>query len=267
MRSKVVSLEGALSLVPDGGGLGVGGILMTRKPVALLDAIGRSGRRGLTLWTLLGSLDAELLAAHGALAASNTIYVGFEQLGPAPAYAAAVQAGTIEAREHSELTLIGGLRAALAGVPFLPTRGALGSDIARGLQLREVADPYTGEELLAAPAVRPDVTILHADAADERGAVLAPAERDFLFDFDANVARAADRVIASVERLAPPEEVAAREVLLFSHEVDAVVVLPGGARPSALPGVHGPDLGALEAYLAAARAGSAPDDLDRLTAR
>ena len=137
---KVMTLSEAVALVPDGASIGTGGILMTRKPVALLDAIART-RTGLTLWTLLGSVDAELLAVRGALARSNTIYVGFEQLGFAPAYGQAVAAGTVEARDYSELLMLAGLRASLAGLPFLPTRGAQGSDVARALAIKTVACP------------------------------------------------------------------------------------------------------------------------------
>ncbi len=194
--SKVVTLQEAVDLVPDGGSIGTGGILMTRKPVALLDAIGRA-RRGLELWTLLGSLDAELLAAHGALAASNTIYVGFEQLGFAPAYGAAVASGTVDAREYSELLMLAGVRASLAGLPFLPTRGAQGSDVAEALRIATITCPYTGQTLFAAPAIRPDVALVHAEAADAHGNVAGPVHRDFLFDWDANIARASTRVNVS----------------------------------------------------------------------
>jgi len=242
--TKVVSLQDAVDLVPDGGSIGTGGILMTRKPVALLDAVGQA-RRDLTLWTLLGSVDAELLTLHGALAQSNTIYVGFEQLGFAPAYSKAVADGTIDAREYSELLMLSGLRASLAGLPFLPTRGAQGSDVVPALALREVTCPYTGETLLAAPAIRPDVALIHAEAADVHGNVQGPAHRDFLFDWDANVARASSRVVVSVERIV--EEV--KDALLFAYEVDAVVEAPQGARPTALPGVYAADLERVGAYV------------------
>jgi glutaconate CoA-transferase subunit A len=82
--------------------------------------------------------------------------------------------------------------------------------------------------------------------------VLRPPTPDFLIEYDANVARASRAVVVSVERLADPAEIAGRGVLLHGHEVDAIVVCPGGARPSALPGLHGPDLDRIAAYLATA---------------
>jgi glutaconate CoA-transferase subunit A len=264
--SKVVSLEEAIGLIPDGGSVGTGGVLMTRKPVALLHALGNAGHTDLTLWTMLGSIDAEVLAAHGALTASNAIYVGFEQLGFAPAYDAAIVRGAITVRDYSEFLLMAGLRASLAGLPFLPTRGGTGSQVTEELGIETVDCPYTGERLAAVPAIRPDVALLHAEVADERGNVPVPAQPDFLFDFDANLARASTRVIVSVERIAPSEELAG-PMLLFGHEVDAVVVAPGGARPAAVPGCYGPDLAGLGRYLADARDGDPATALKRLLER
>ena len=71
--------------------------------------------------------------------------------------------------------MLAGLRASLAGLPFLPTRGAQGSDVATALEIREVTCPYTGETLFAAPAIRPDVALVHAEEADARGNVARPA--------------------------------------------------------------------------------------------
>lgn len=241
-----MTLDEVVELVRDGASLATGGVLMAGKPVALLDAIGRA-RRDLTLWTMLGSIDAELLAAHGALSQCNAIYVGFEQQGFAPAYDAAVARGEVERRDHSEFVFMSGLRAGMAGLPFLPTRGGTGSQVTADLGIRTVTCPYTGEAILAAPAIRPDFALLHAPEADAAGNVPAPEAAGFLFDYDANVARASTQVIVSVERIV--DSVAGRPMLLYSHEVDVVLELPGGARPCSLAGEYGPDLAALRTYL------------------
>jgi glutaconate CoA-transferase subunit A len=240
-----VTVDEVVALIPDGASIATGGVLMAGKPVALLDAIGRA-RRDLTLWTMLGSIDAEILAARGALAVCNAIYVGFEQHGFAPAYGAAVERGEVARRDYSEFLFMSGLRAGMAGLPFLPTRGGTGSQVTVDLGIQTVACPYTGEQLLAAPAIRPDFALLHAPVADAAGNVPAPAEAGFLFDYDANVARASTRVIVSVERVV---ESVSGPMLLYGHEVDTVVEIPGGARPCSLPGEYGPDLAALRAYL------------------
>ena len=116
---------------------------MAGKPVALLDAIGRV-RRDLTLWTMLGSIDAEILAAHGALGTCNAIYVGFEQQGFAPAYGAAVARGDVDGRDYSEFLFMSGIRAGMAGLPFLPTRGGTGSQVTADLGIADGHLPVHG---------------------------------------------------------------------------------------------------------------------------
>ena len=171
-RTKVIALDAAAELVEDGARLGIGGVLLRRKPIAFLTALADAGRRDLRLYSFLASLDVELLVSRGAVAEVHAGYVGFEQLGFAPAYGAAVAAGRVAAFEYSELVFVTGLRASAAGLPFLPTRGAKGSDLVAELGLRDVECPYTGERILAAPAIRPEVCVLHAEAADALGNVL-----------------------------------------------------------------------------------------------
>lgn len=246
--SKVIGMDAAAALVPDGARLGIGGVLLRRKPIAFLTALADAGRRDLRLYSFLASLDVELLVRRGAVAEVHAGYVGFEQLGFAPAYSAAVADGSVRAVEYSEFLFVVGLRASLAGLPFLPTRGARGSDLVTELGIEEVACPYTGESLLAAPALRPDVCVLHAEAADELGNVLAPGARDFLFDADKTLARASERVIVTVEQIVTTDELRGN-ALLFSYEVDAVVEAPRGAWPTGVPGLYGADLEAVRAEL------------------
>ncbi len=271
VADKVADLDEAAALVTDGAALGVGGVLLQRKPIALLDALVDAGVTGLRFHSFLASLDAELLAAHGVLAETHTGYVGFEQLGFAPAWGAAVESGAVTAHEYTEFLFVAGLRAALAGLPFMPAKGGQGSDELAELGFAEITCPYTGTPLVAVPAMELDVVVLHADAADADGNVLGPADRDFLFDLDANMARAADRVVVGVERIVPTEEVRAQRdrTLLYGYEVDAVVEVPGGAAPTSLPGVYEPDLAALRTYLGRAGQdpGAAAAAMDALTGR
>jgi glutaconate CoA-transferase subunit A len=255
MKDRTSSLEVALGLIPDGALLGIGGALLKRKPVRFLAALATAGRRDLRAVSFLASLDAELLAAYGCLAELHCGYVGFEQLGFAPAVNAATDAGTIRRVDYSEVMFTSGLRASLAGLPFLPTRAGIGSQVTADAGIRTVTCPYTGDQLLAAPALRPDISVLHAAAADREGNVLGPEQADFLFDMDANLARASRRVIVTVEELVDAADTLAanRRTLLFGFEVDAVVVLPDGARPTALPGDYPAAVKAVSRYLEAAR--------------
>ena len=241
----------ATTLVAPGSRIGIGGVLLRRKPLVLLRALVDAGVDSLNLHVFLASLDAELLAAAGCLAQAHTGYVGFEQLGRAPAWTAAVESGAFPAFEHSELQFVSGLAAAASGLPFLPTRGAAGSSLVSELGLLSVTCPYSGEVLSAVPAMPLDVAVLHAEAASASGAVLGPEDPDFLADADANLARAAAAVIVTTERIVGDEEIRAgrSRILLFPHEVTAVVEAPGGAGATAVPSCYPADIAALRRYL------------------
>lgn len=252
MADKVVPLGEAAALVADGSSVGIGGILLRRKPMALVAALAEAGRSDLDLVAFLGSVDVEYLVAAGCVRSATTGYVGFEQLGFAPAWQASVSGGSVTARFVSETHIVGGLRAAGAGLPFWPSRGAAGSEVTSDLGIETVDCPYTGEVLWAVPAIRPDVTLLHARAATTDGLVVGAAD-DFLHDADAVLARASGTVVVSVEEIVDRTDARRRShgrPLLFSHDVDAVVLAPGGARPTEVPGCYGADLAGISAYLA-----------------
>lgn len=259
---KVITLDHVSRVIDDlrstGGDplVGIGGVVLRRKPMAVIARLCRDEVAPLRVASFLASIDVEYLAAHERIRELTTGYVGLETLGTTPAWNARVDAGTVTVREYSELMYISGLRAAASGLPFLPSRGAAGSDLATDAALRTVTCPYTGETLWAMPALCPDVTFLHAERADALGNVDAPTERDFLWDADATLARASRRVVVSVERIVPTSEL--RAPTLFAHEVSHVIEIPGGAAPSEVPGAYGADFAALAAYQHAVASGIAP---------
>lgn len=268
MTGKLTSVDEALTLVPDGAALGVGGVLLKRKPIAFLGALAAAGRTSLRLYSFLASLDVELLAARSVLSEVHAGYVGFEHLGFAPAYQAAVASGSVRFVEYTEFLFVAGLRASLAGLPFMPAKGGAGSQVLAELGFVDIADPYGGEAVVAVPALRPDVAVIHAEAADERGNVLGPLRPDFLSDSDVVLARAAARVVVTCEEVLSTEDLRndPRPTVMYGYEVDAVVPLPGGAYPTAMPGRYAADLAAIRTYLEAAGAdpGAAAAHLERL---
>lgn len=142
-----------------------------------------------------------------------------------------------------------GLRAAIQGVSFMPMAGLAGSDLVRASGFRTVADPYTGQEWVAIPAIAPDWCIVHVHEADEQGnsRILGPKYDDVL------KARAARNLIVTAERIVDGREFAARPELtdIPGFLVTAVVHAPGGAWPHGCHGCYPPDEAFFEAYLAA----------------
>lgn len=226
-RDKRCDAATALAAIADGATVGMGGILDRRRPLHLAAELAAAGRRDLHVVSFLAGAETEILAAAGAVSRLTTAYV--DPRAGAVATEAGLASGAIGLAETSELVLVGGLRAAANGLPFWPTVGSTGSDIARRLGLRDVECPYTGLPVLAVPALPLDVALLHVDAATADGCILAPAGREFLDDADVNLARAARRVVIEAARIAAPDEViGSRTVPLAAFEIDAVVEVGGG---------------------------------------
>lgn len=258
-RDKRASLTDAASLVADGATVALGGGLSARLPMALVRELVRQGRRGLHLVGSAHSIDVDLLVAAGAVRRLEESYVGFEQdLGLAPAYRRAAEAGTVEVAESCCATILAQLRAAEMGLPFLPVRGVRGSDIVRlHPEYAEITCPFTGETLVAVPALRPDVALLHAPAGDRYGNL--HLEQPYVLD--ERFASASASVVATVDELVSTDEVTAAGVTIPAHLVAAVTEVPYGAHPSSCYPRYGYDRAHLREYVSAAQSG--PDDLDK----
>lgn len=240
----------AVALVEDGMRVGFSGAILRGKPVAAAMALAASGRRDLELVTFTGSVEVEVLLAAGALRSVVSSYVGLGPHGAARGFGAAVSSGAIEDREMSEWMLVGGLRAATMGVPFIPTRAAIGSQLVADRGLQMVRDPYTSEDFLAVPALHLDVAFVHAWRADPEGNVQLPWPPDHLADVDLLIARSARKVVVSVEEIVSPEVVAesAERTKLFGFEVDLLVEAPRGGWPGSVPPLYHDDADWLRAH-------------------
>jgi len=227
---KVVDLTEAAGLVADGDVVALGGALSYREPMALVRELIRQGRRDLHVVGSAHGIDVDLLVGAGAVRVVEESYVGYEQdFGLAPAYRRAAEAGTLEVRESCCYTILQQLRAAEYGIPFMPVRGILGTDIRRlHPEYAEIRCPFTDQRLVAVPALAPDVALIHGLMADRRGNVhlLRPLVLDERFTF------AARKVVVTVERVASEPEVAEAGVVLPYFAVTAVVEAPFGAHPT-----------------------------------
>jgi len=250
---KLVPLPEAAARVADGALVALGGGLSARLPMALVRQLVRDGRRGLHVIGSAHGLDVDLLAAAGALAVCEESYVGYEQdLGLAPAFRRAAERGEVEVRESCCATVLAQLRAAEMGLPFLPVRGVKGSDLPRlHPEYAEVTCPFTGERLVAVPAVRPDVALLHAPLGDRRGNL--HLEQPYVLD--ERFASAAAMVVATVDRIGSTRQVAEAGIIVPAHLVAAVAEVPFGAHPTSCYPGYPYDRAHLAGWVAAATAG------------
>src|SRR3972149_415347 len=169
--TKLMSLGEAIAeFVPDGSSVVIGAGLESCIPFAAGHEIIRQRKRHLTLVGPISDILFDQLIGAGGVAAVRAAWVGNVITGSGYNFRRAVEGGDIEVEDHSNLTLALALRAGAMGVPFLPTRTALGSDLFKtNPSLKTISCPFTGDTLTAVAAIVPDVTIVHVQRADEYG--------------------------------------------------------------------------------------------------
>ncbi len=142
----------------------------------------------------------------------------------------------LEIEEHSHSAMAHAYAAGAAGMPCAIFRGYIGSDLARvNPRIKSMVCPFTGDTLAAVPALKPDVSIVHAQKADRHGNVLISG----IVGVQKEAVLAAQRAIVTVEEVVDELETAGTNaVVLPSWTVHAIVVAPGGARPSYAHGYY-----------------------------
>lgn len=253
MKEKLTTLENALSPIVSGSTVMIGGSLLRRQPNAAVRQLIRNKVRDLTVLSWAGTTAIDLLAAADAIRRWEGIYVGLFNYGLAPNFRRAVESGRIEVRDFSETAMVARLRAAAQGMPFLPIRTLFGSDLAKvnPEQIRTVDCPFTGEKLQAIAAAEPEFTIIHGYAGDKYGNVQWPVVRD-TDDMDQPMAAGARRLIVTVEKIVPHDEIKKRPSLTYipGNWVEAIVEVPYGAHPAACDTLYDEDDAHMSDYIA-----------------
>jgi glutaconate CoA-transferase subunit A len=229
-EGKVMDLPDAAGLVSDGDHLAIGGCLYSRTPWAMLLELLRAGKKGLTLSRSLMCYESELFLVRGAATKLVSSWVGIGlPWGTSKVFRSHVERGVVEYEEWSHLAL--GLRytAGAMGVPFLPTKSMLGSDLLELAGAKVLDDPFTGERLCLVPALQPDVALIHAHRADPFG----NAQVEGAPYMDRELAGAARRVIVTAEEIVDHEDIerTGDRTLIPHFKVDAVVEVPYGSFP------------------------------------
>ncbi len=253
-RDKVVDLSAAASLVPDGSSLAIGGLSLNCAPMAFCRELVRASVRDLELIAAVGGMSTDWLIAGGCVRKLVMALTSFEGFGLAPSFRRAAETGAIEVEEWSERTLICAFQAAAAGVPFMPTRSGLGTDMVALHPDRtwEMVDDRSGQRFLACAAVKPDVAVVHVHEADRAGNARVNPK---LVWFDSELVKAADKVIVTAERIIDTDEFrAAPERTSYpGYVVDHVIQAPRGAWPTASWPEYGYDAEFFSSYQQAAR--------------
>ena len=253
LREKVISLEEAAALVPDGALVGIGGSTLSRTPMAMIWALIRAGRKDLSCARGITSSEGELLLASGT--SRHILTSWFSQgivWGVSRVMRIYTETGRARFEEWSHLAMGLRFRAGAMGVPFLPMRSMMGSDVIRQLPDTRLLDcPFTGEKLVLVPALNPDVALLHVQRCDAYG----NAQIDGLPFLDIDLAMAANGVILTTERIVSNDQIRRMpdQTKIPFMAVDAVVEAPFGSAPHECYGHYEPLFPHLDSYAAQIR--------------
>lgn len=255
MLDKRMTLTEMVGQLHNGMTIGIGGWGPRRKPMALVREILRSGLTDLTI-VAYGGADVGMLAAAGRIRKLVFAFVSLDAIPLEPWFRKAREAGSIDVLELDEGMFQWGLKAAAFGLPFLPTRVGIGTDLAALGELKTVTSPYDdGETLVAMPALKLDAALLHVNRSDWRGNIQAFGPDTY---YDEWFAKAAARTFVTaeevVERMEDSYPDDAQANIVPRCFVSGVAAAPGGAHPSSMPPLYGWDSKFLKAYTGAAAA-------------
>jgi glutaconate CoA-transferase subunit A len=230
MKSKCISIEEAVELVQSGSMLALGGMTLYRRPVAFVRALINHHQKtntpdNLTLLAFTAGYESDLLVGAGLVSKVRSCYFGLEIFGFAPMFTSLANNGQLEIIEETEISISMGLRAQMASVGFMPGLGWIGTDLPHlRPDVRTIIDPYSGEELMAFPAIHPDIAVIHAITADYDGNALIGDNKGV----DIELSIASKTVIITTEELVPE----LNKADLVAPSIHAVIHTPHGAAPT-----------------------------------
>jgi glutaconate CoA-transferase subunit A len=222
--------EAVAELVRDGDAVAMEGFTHLI-PFAAGHEVLRQGRRELELIRMTPDVLYDQLVGMGAARRLVFSYGGNPGVGSLHRFRDAVEHGwprPVEIEEHSHAGMANRYAAGASGLPCALMRGYAGTDLMGRTRVEPVSCPFTGEQLVAVPALRPDVAIVHAQESDRAGNVqlwgIPGVQKEAVL--------AAERSLVTVERIVDELEPRPGGIVLPGWVIDAVAEVPGGSRPS-----------------------------------
>ncbi|MBN2568224.1 MAG: CoA transferase subunit A [Deltaproteobacteria bacterium] len=249
LRDKVMSLEDAIGLIRDGDHVASGGCHYSGTAMAAVWEMIRQKKKDITYSRSISSTEGDLLLVGGVVRRIVTSWFSpGVTWGVSRVMRHYMEKKLAEFEEWSHMSLGLRYRAGAMGVPFIPARSMLGSDLfPRLADIKEIDCPYTGEKLALIPALNPDVAILHTQRCDAYGNV----QSDGFPFMDRDIALAADKVIVTTERIVSNDQIrrAPDRTGIGFFCVDAVVEVPYGSLPHECYGQYQPAFKHMDYYV------------------
>lgn len=269
MPGKMIGLREAATLVPDGATLSIGGFTTQRHPMAFVHELIRLKRRNLYLFGHSPGGDWDILIGAGCVKRVELAYEADEAFNTVgPRWRRAVERGEIEWEDYSNFSMVARFTAGAMGIPFMPVRSLLGSDVAARDALApeaRAADPRTArkklhvmdspfdpaDRVVLVPAIRTEFAVLHVQKATAGGLVRIEGQSYA----DNQQALAADTVIVTAEEIVGEDDLRRTPELnpIPFFAVKHVCHVPFGAHPYAVYNYYDYDPVQLKDYHDSAR--------------
>ncbi|HEY3003792.1 MAG TPA: CoA-transferase [Kribbellaceae bacterium] len=234
---KLLSATDAIArFVRPGAVVGLGGQNINRCPMALVHELIRAGTGDLTVVGCNLSLPLDMLAANGQVVRTEQGSGNLEKYGALFEWRRRAERGDLEVKDYSHLAMASRFLAGSLGLPFMPTRSLIGSDVLKDHlesgDARLYADPWSGAPVVLLKALTPDVSLIHASRADADGNVVI----DGVTSHEVDMVKASAATVVSVEEVLPAGALAGEpeRVTISSAFVSAVVHQPYGAFPTSV---------------------------------
>jgi glutaconate CoA-transferase subunit A len=231
----IVSLDELVELVPSGIRLGIGGVHLSRLPIALIKRVLANGKKDFVFTSWGGGLPLELFLEANAVRKLIFCFSSLDIFGLAPRFREALEQNRIEIEEWTALAMAQGLHAGHFNLPEMPFQIPTGSDLMKsGTFWKETVSVFTGKPLAQARRLDVDVLLLHAQRADRAGNIEIQGARGY----DLALAGSAKKLAVTVEQIVDTGKLgdAPRAFVLPKEFVTAVAEVPWGAYPtSCLP--------------------------------
>jgi len=233
---KQIQLSDIDKIIKSNSTIAIGGFTINRKPIAIIKEIAKSNIKNLHIYTLAGALDIDLLVEKFKVKKISAAYVGYEGLGFSKIVRNAVESKNLIFEDLTEILYYLRLKAGAIGVPFIPTKSIINSDIFKiNSACKKIKNPFGKENLCGVKAINPDFCIIHAQKADKLGNILID-EPDFS---EKEMAQASKTRVFSVEEIG---KLKPHEITISNKFVDYVVIAKKGSYPTGCKNHYAPDI-------------------------
>ena len=251
---KQISLQQAAKLIPNESMVFIGGFAHIRACMAFSRELIRQKKQNLHLVSSGPTLHSDLLAAGKVVDKFEIAFYGIETLGPAPNMKRRAEEGSIKIEDYTNLSMTMRLYGGAIGVPFMPVKSLLGSDIEKKSVFKDIEEkvvsvecPFTGEPVCLVPSVRPDFGVIRVQRVDTEGNV----QIDDAAASDVDGLKAAKVKIILAEEIVSPARIRRdpKRTEVPGIMVDYIAKVPWGAYPTAMYNFYDYDQEHIEEYV------------------